>query len=202
MELLLPQKPLFASLLTNDDEMATAIETATMIYLYNAEPSATAARPAQRRVLLLLPSSSPRANATFVAEVGSQGGSAVREVIPGANYESSPADLTVAQLLRMKEWGADWDGNGAAKPLGSSLKDARAFVRALSPESIIPQATLHADGHAILFVNSAQVYAELEFLEDHRIGYYVRRGGEEWTDEISFDGRTLPEGLLRVGFAV
>jgi hypothetical protein len=200
LELLLPQKPLFASLLTNDYEMATAIETATMIYLYNAVPSPTAAKPAQQ--LFLLHFDAPRANATFVAEAGSQSVSAVPEAISEANYERSPADLAVAQLLRMEEWGADWDGNGAAKPLGFSLKDARAFVRFLSPESIVPQATLHADGHAILFVNSAEVYAELEFLENHRIGFYVRRGGEEWTDEISFDGRTLPEGLLRVGLAV
>jgi hypothetical protein len=182
--------------------MATAIETATMIYLYNAVPSATAARPAQKQVLLLLPCDTTRANATFVVEASSPGSSAVLETTPGTNYERSPADLVVAQLLRMEEWGGDWDGNGAAKPLGFSLKDARAFVRALSPESIVPKATLHADGHTILFVNRTDVYAELEFLEDHRIGFYARRGGEEWSDEISFDGRTLPEGLLRAGFAV
>jgi hypothetical protein len=182
--------------------MITAIETATMIYLYDAVPSPTAARPAQQRVLFVRPSDAPRAGATFVAEAGSQGMSAVDEAIPDANYERSPADLAVAQLLRMEKWDADWDGHGAARPLEFSLKDARAFVRALSPESIIPKATLHADGHTILFVKSAAVYAELEFLEDRRIGFYVRRGGEEWTDEISFDGRALPEGLLRAGFAV
>ncbi len=195
--------------------MITAIETATMMHLYSALPSSTAARPAQEfseyhfafplrnRGEVILPSETACANTTFVIEAGFQGVSAVHEAIPpAANYDTDPADLAVAQLLRMEEWDADWDGNGAAKPLGFSLKDARAFVRALSPESIMPKATLHANGHTILFVNGPEVYAELEFLEDHRIGFYVRRGGDEWTDEISFDGRTLPEGLLRAGFAV
>jgi len=195
--------------------MITAIETATMMHVYSAIPSPTAAQPAQEfgeyhtafplsnRGQVILPSDAPRANTTFVAEAGFRGVSAVQEAIPAAaNYDRCPADLAVAQLLRMEKWDADWDGNGAAKPLDFSLKDARAFVRALSPESIIPKATLHADGHAILFVNGPEVYAELEFLEDRRIAFYVRRGGAEWTDAISFDGRPLPEGLLRAGFAV
>jgi hypothetical protein len=167
LELLLQKELLPASLLTIDFKIATAIETATMIYLYNAVPSPTAAQPAQERVLFLLPSDAPRANATFMAETGSQGVYAVQDTIPATtNYPRAPADLVVAQLLRMEKWNADWDGNGAAKPSEFSLKDARAFIRALSPESIIPQATLHADGHTILFVNSAEDYAELEFLED------------------------------------
>jgi hypothetical protein len=184
-------------------DMATAIDTATVLYLYSAMPSPTAAQPAQQRVLFLLPSEPRRANATFVAEAAVRGASTAQEIAPPlAGYERTAADLAIAQLLRMEDWDPDWDGNGAAMPLGFSLRDARAFIRTLSPESVIPQATLHADGHTILFVNSADVYAELEFLEGRAIGFYVRRGGQEWTDEIYFDGRTLPEGLLRAGFAV
>jgi hypothetical protein len=183
--------------------MITAIQTATMIYLYEAVPSQTAARPTRERALFILPPRAPQAGGTFVAEANPQSISAVGETLLGsADYQSDPADLVVAQLLRMEEWDADWDGCGTAKPLEFSLKDARAFVRALSPESIVPKATLHADGHAILFVNEDDVYAELEFLEDSRIGFYARRGGEQWTDEVFFDGHSLPEGLSRAGFAV
>jgi hypothetical protein len=182
--------------------MITAIETATMIYLYEAAPSQTAARPAQGRTLFILPPGAPQTGGTFVAEANPQSVSAAGEVLGSVDYQRDPADLVVAQLLRMEEWDEDWDGYGTAKPLEFSLKDARAFVRALSPESIVPKATLHADGHAILFINEDDVYAELEFLENSRIGFYARRGGEQWTDEIFFDGDALPEGLSRVGFAV
>jgi hypothetical protein len=114
----------------------------------------------------------------------------------------SPADVAVSQLIRLERLEADWDGNGAAKPNADTLKDARFFVRALSPESVIPRATLHADGHAILFVRDSDLYGEIEFLGSSKIGFYVRRGNDEWSDEILFDGKSLPEGLSQVGFAL
>jgi hypothetical protein len=83
-----------------------------------------------------------------------------------------------------------------------SLKDARTFMRSLSPESIIPRPALHADGHAILFVREPDVYAELEFLGNNKISFYVRRGEQKWSDEISFDGQSLPEGLSQIGLSL
>jgi hypothetical protein len=121
-------------------------------------------------------------------------------VVPAAAV--APVDAAVRQMVRMAKWDADWDGNGADKPIHSSLRDARAFLRALAPESVVPKPALHADGHAILFLRINDIYAELEFLEGRRIGFYARRGGKEWSDEFSFDGSTLPQGLLQVGFVV
>ncbi|MGH6811861.1 MAG: hypothetical protein ACREDM_05765 [Methylocella sp.] len=131
-----------------------------------------------------------------------EGVSTVQENVAPVESRLTQADLTAAQLLRMEQWDFDWDGSEAAKPLLFSLKDARTFIRALAPESVMPRPALHADGHAILFVRGPDAYAELEFLGNQRIGFYARQGGQEWTDEIEFDGRTLPEGLSRIGFAL
>jgi len=120
----------------------------------------------------------------------------------GLNVSASRADAAIAQLLRLEKLEADWDGSEAAKPIDYSLKEARAFVRKLAPESVIPRATLHADGHAILFMCEPGIYAELEFLGNSKIGYYVRRGEQKWSDEFSFDGRSLPEGLFQIGFSL
>jgi len=122
----------------------------------------------------------------------------------GASLEEprTQADRAVSQLIQFERLQADWDGNEAAKPLPFSLKDAREFVRALAPESVIPRPALHADGHAILFLRGPDVYAELEFLGRKRISFYARRGRQQWSDEIDFDGRTLPEGLSQIGFAI
>jgi hypothetical protein len=182
--------------------MATAIETATTAYLYAAAPSQTGAKPTQQRALFQPRFAVFASNGTFIAEAVPPSVSSIQHASPVFEYSQTSADLVVAQLIRMESWEDDWDGAGAAKPLDFSLKDARKFVRDLSPDSVIPQPTLHADGHAILFINNSDTYAELEFLEDHRIGFYVRLGGEEWAEEISFDGRTLPDGLLRAGFAI
>jgi hypothetical protein len=127
-------------------------------------------------------------------------------VSPGASVPSEEAktlaDRTVSELVQFERLQADWDGNEAAKPLSFSLKDAREFVRALAPESVIPRPALHADGHAILFLRGPDSYAELEFLGKKRISFYARQGRREWSDEIDFDGRTLPEGLSQIGFVI
>jgi hypothetical protein len=112
------------------------------------------------------------------------------------------ADLSVAELFRFAALDHDWDGNEAAKPLAFSIKDAHNFIRALAPESIVPRPALHADGHAILFVRDSEKYVELEFLGGRRIGFYARRGSQEWADEFDFDGHTLPAGLSMLGFDI
>lgn len=94
----------------------------------------------------------------------------------------------------------DWNSNDAAKPLDYSLKEARAFIRLLAPESIVPRPALHADGHMILFVREPEIYAELEFLGKSKIGIYARRGDHKWSEEILFDGQSLPAALSQIGF--
>jgi len=183
--------------------MSAAVATAAAIHLYAEEPNITALarRSAQQRVLWLPPEFC-NVNGTFRPVATAEGVSTAQENVAPVQSQLTQADLATAQLLRMERWDFDWNGNGAAKPLLFSLKDARAFIRALAPESVIPRPALHADGHAILFVRGPDTYAELEFLANQRIGFYARQGGQEWIDEIDFDGRTLPEGLSRIGFAV
>lgn len=117
-----------------------------------------------------------------------------------AEQPKTQADRTIAQLIRFQNLDDDWDGSGAARPLSQSIKDARRFIRSLAPESVIPRATLHADGHAVLLLHGANLYAELEFLGQNRISFYARRDGQEWGDEFSFNGGALPVGLSQIGF--
>ena len=199
-------------------------EASTAVYLYSAEPSMTAvaSRMDQRREQAI-PADEQIISAEILSfaqwwrmqtvpremqtaqsrELGVAIGSTM-SASSGASLEEprTQADRAVSQLIQFERLQADWDGNEAAKPLPFSLKDAREFVRALAPESVIPRPALHADGHAILFLRGPDVYAELEFLGRKRISFYARRGRQQWSDEIDFDGRTLPEGLSQIGFAI
>ncbi len=191
-----------------------AAEAATALYLFAAEPGTTSAGARRGQQLLFLPVA-PREGGTFIPAADTATGfstepptleagvciEAYRTASAGEDIRTA-ADTVVAQLIRMEKWDANWDGAGADKPLGFSLRSARDFVRALAPESVVPQPALHADGHAILFLRGSNVYAELEFLEGKRIGFYARRGEQEWADEFDFDGYTLPEGLFHIGFTV
>ena len=182
--------------------MPSTAETALVLYLYSAEPGMTAvtSRPSQRRVLLA--STKRGEGGTFAATYHADGVSTAQESMPESASPLTQADLIVAQLLRMENFDANWDGSEAAKPLVFSLADAREFVRSLAPESVRPRPALHADGHAVLLLNTPDTYAELEFLGDRKIGFYARRGGQEWGEEFSFDGGALPDGLSHIGFVV
>jgi hypothetical protein len=95
------------------------------------------------------------------------------------------------------------DGSGAARPSPESLKDAREFIRSLAPESVFPRPALHADGNAVLLLRDADTYAEIEFLGGKKIGFYARRGRDEWADETSFGGASLlPSPMSQLGFAI
>jgi hypothetical protein len=201
--------------------MPGAIEASTALYLYGTEPSMTAisGRRAQRREQLVTRellrrlhlqahvitqdiADTDRTEQTAASNLSSadRGVTSAEAVLTA--LPKTQADRTVAQLFELGALDADWDGNEAAKPLAFSLDDARDFIRALAPESVIPRPALHADGHAILFLRGPDVYAEIEFLGKKRISFYARRGGQEWSDEIDFDGRTLPPGLSEIGLAI
>jgi hypothetical protein len=185
--------------------MPTVAENMTEAYFRDAQPSVTMmnSRPAQAYVRLVDPEPLPAwlSVKTSLAKSASETKPAEIE-LPRLNTAPSRADTVIAQLMRLEKLEADWDGSEAAKPLDYSIKEARLFIRKLSPESIMPRATLHADGHAILFVREPDIYAEIEFLGNSKIDFYARRGDEKWGDEIFFNGQSLPEGLSKIGFSL
>jgi hypothetical protein len=176
-------------------------------YVYpDVAQTALVSREAQRRALSFDPLSPVTIVVSFapgdtVAAVAPPSSTRIDIGLPAVSIRS-PADQTIAQLLSFEQLGPDWDGNHAAAPISSSIKGARTFLRALSPESQIPQPTLHANGNVLLFVNGPDGYAELEFLDDRRIEFFASRDDRQWSEEIQFNGRSLPEGLSAIGFAI
>jgi hypothetical protein len=205
--------------------MAPAVETSIALYLQAAEPAMTAlsARSAEWLNILMLP---PRPlGEDILGDVIAASNVFLDRAVSGTRSYAPPhlqneqstvatagsevaeaprthADNTVSQLIRFGHLSADWDGNGAAKPIEESLNDARIFVRSLAPESVVPMAALHADGHAVLLIKTDDAYAELEFLGGKAVGFYARKGNREWGDEFSVIGSTLPDELSLVGFAL
>ena len=182
-----------------------AVETSTTIYEFSIEPPMTALRVqhSERRSRLLARQGRPPSStySMALAEPGDNVTTARNTTAP-AETSLTLADQAMTQLIRFEQLALDWDGNGAAKPIKRSLEDARRFIRALAPESLIPRPALHADGHTVLLLNSGDTYAELEFLGENSIGFYARRGGQEWCDEFLLGVGTLPEGLSQIGLAI
>lgn len=87
---------------------------------------------------------------------------------------------------------SDWDGEGSSKPSGQSIEEAVSFVNLLSDEIIPPEPMLLSSGHIALFWNEADLYADIEFLGDSRIAYFIKKVGEKHKGVLEFDSQKMP----------
>lgn len=86
---------------------------------------------------------------------------------------------------------ADWDGEGAIAPSAQSIKEAVSFVRLIG-DVALPEPMLLASGHIALYRNESDIYADIEFLGDGRIAYFIKRNGDKHKGVLSFDSQEMP----------
>jgi hypothetical protein len=94
----------------------------------------------------------------------------------------------------IRSWGlldSDWDGEGALAPSDQSIKEAVLFTRLLNDISL-PEPMLLASGHIALYKNDSDLYADIEFLGDGRIAYFIKRNGDKHKGVLKFDSQKLP----------
>src|SRR5690606_5941498 len=85
----------------------------------------------------------------------------------------------------------NWDGEGALAPSPESLKQAVSFVRLLS-DIPLPEPMLLSSGRAALYWNENNLYADLEFLEDGRIAYFIKNNGDKHKGVLAFNSEEMP----------
>ena len=87
---------------------------------------------------------------------------------------------------------ADWDGEGAVAPIARCIKNAVSFIRLLPDNIPLPEPMLHASGNTGLFWGDRGIYADIEFLHNDRIAYYIEQNGDKHKGAIHFDSKNLP----------
>jgi hypothetical protein len=115
--------------------------------------------------------------------------------------ETSSTERIVGEIRRWNVLLANWDGEDAIVPMRSSLKEAESFVRLLNCKMIMPEPMLNANGRAGLFWKESQIYADLEFLGDGRMAYYIERNGDKHKGVLNFNSEIMPpvfQALLQV----
>ncbi len=105
---------------------------------------------------------------------------------------TTPREKLVGELRRLSVLKANWDTEGAAAPLARSLDESIAFARLLSENMPMPETMLLHSGHAGLFWHSEKTYADLEFLGDGRIAYFVTREGDRHKGVAKFNLKKMP----------
>lgn len=99
----------------------------------------------------------------------------------------------IGQLRSWSLFTANWDGEQALAPVPQSLRDATAFVSIWPPDKEPPAPMLLSSGHAGLFLESDTLYADLEFLGDGRVTYYIEHPGVgKHKGVVKFDREAMP----------
>lgn len=109
---------------------------------------------------------------------------------------SSRATTSVEKLIgEIRNWAlfdSNWDGEGSAKPSMASIKEVVSFARLLETAAQEPEPMLLASGHTALFWNDGNLYADLEFLGDSRIAYFIKKNGDKHKGVVGFDSENMP----------
>lgn len=98
----------------------------------------------------------------------------------------------------LREWSflkENWDGEGAYSPSISSIKQAVEFVRLISDNAALPEPTMLASGHVSLYWNIQNLYADIEFLGDQRIAYFIKNNEDKHKGVLSFNAKKMPPVL-------
>jgi hypothetical protein len=106
-----------------------------------------------------------------------------------------PTTLRERLIGEIRSWALlkeNWDDERASAPVASSLREAVAFAGMLRESDVLPEAMLFASGHAGLFWDEKKLYADLEFLGDGRIAYFIERQGDKHKGVLKFDSKEMP----------
>lgn len=109
--------------------------------------------------------------------------------------ETSEQEHIIATLRRWENYQANWDHEGAKAPNIGSVRSASAFICSLDRDATMPEPMLHDSGRAGLFWESDQLYADLEFLDEGSIAYYIERGSDRHKGVVAFDKQHIPAFL-------
>ena len=117
------------------------------------------------------------------------------EIDSSALRPTTELEKLVGELRSWLLFTANWDGEGAEQPFYPSLKQAESFARLFDSSANIPEAMLNANGHAGLFWKAPGLYADLEFLGDGRLAYYIERNRDKHKGVTRFNSQEVPAVL-------
>jgi hypothetical protein len=116
----------------------------------------------------------------------------VYDLITDVERPTTSREKLIGELRRLAVLKENWDTEGAAAPDAKSLEESIAFARLLGTNSPTPESMLLHSGHAGLFWHNETMYADLEFLGDGRIAYFIERQGDKHKGVAKFNFNKMP----------
>jgi hypothetical protein len=110
-----------------------------------------------------------------------------------ASRQTNEIEILIGEIREWLLFKPNWDGENASAPNTKSLQDAVSFLRLLSSEHTMPESMLHASGNAGLFWNDSNIYADIEFLGDGQIAYFINRNEDKHKGLVKFNSKHIPD---------
>jgi hypothetical protein len=101
--------------------------------------------------------------------------------------QTTPQEALIGDLRAWFSLPENWDGEGAARPSRTSIQDAVSFARLLDANFHEPEPMLLANGHASLFWDKPGLYADLEFLGNQRVAYFIEKNKDKHKGVVKFE---------------
>lgn len=111
---------------------------------------------------------------------------------PLVTRETTEQEKLIGELRRYVFLDENWDGEGAVKPNPKSLSSAIEFSRLLVRNIQVPEPIMNANGIAGLYWKNKSLYAELNFLSDGRIAYFIQRKNDKHKGILDFEKKAMP----------
>jgi hypothetical protein len=118
-------------------------------------------------------------------------------VVSDFTYVESARPTTLHESIigEIRQWSllnANWDGEGAAIPNAQSIKEVVSFIRLLDESFPLPEPMLLASGHVALYWNEGSLFADIEFLGDGRIAYFIKSNEDKHKGVLTFVSEKMP----------
>jgi hypothetical protein len=109
-----------------------------------------------------------------------------------AYRQTTEQEKLIAEFMQFKYLNENWDGEGGLAPDQNSVTEAIDFIYILD-NIVVPEAMLLSSGHTALFWNENGLYADIEFLGNGRIAYFIRKNDDKHKGVVEFDSKKMPD---------
>jgi len=108
------------------------------------------------------------------------------------NRPTTPLESLIGEIREWNLLEADWDGEGAQAPSQASIRCATEFIRLFDQTISLPEPMLLNSGNISLLWSAPELYADLEFLPDRRIAYFVKKSADKHKGVLAFEATMSP----------
>lgn len=109
--------------------------------------------------------------------------------------ETTNKEKIIGELRQLGLTSANWDGEDASKPKLNAIKDAVSFARNLDDNFYMPEPMLHESGNVSLYWNVKKFYADIEFLGNEHLAYFIKYGENKHKGICKINDEKMPTML-------